>query len=738
MKAKKLICAALASTLTMSVAFAAGCDTINEEDMKQVIATVDISQSDALANDVKNGVALSEYAGAISSSREIVKRDLVAAFYNAGSSLVNSYSYAEIFEMLVDALTSTAVVTQYATLSLIRDKCGENAGFYQQYLDTEGEVERYELLLEGEVSDDAGSDRVMLAQYALYSSINSSLDSIEEGIIEGDGESTSSSDTRTTPTGAGAEVEDFLPLKDGKLNYGVYTGYSSESDGYDYVSDEALGIYAEDKLEGSTIQTRRKAYASFITNLRDNFLLTEEDGDVRDLMNISYIQEEYLAQLQQQVINEYYERYHAEQEASIDTVENGEYTFLKNRYESDLANQQVSNSTTSAFESSMSSLSDTSFILWNPGTEGTEGGTFGYVYNILLPFSAAQNVNINTSDTSAEYYFARKDILDDITTTDQRSAWFNGETDYSFDASSTNINYYGKDADRDYLFFEDNLTDTEHSRYEELDKYVGLYSYNGKVYENTDGSYALSPERLDINDMLEEFVNYVNYVLDPTGATTYASYDLNDGTVRDGINSYFTTAASDYYTAETADLDEDDREIDYSRFIYAIGNVELGETSLASMFVKDTDAYKAMSAVNELQYAYTTDTSVLSQYIGYTISAYDTDYVPEFEYAAQAAVEEGAGTFYVCAADYGWHIIYVTAVYSTSEGPVYGDVTWTETDVTTEGTFQNLYYNWIKDTLLADITDNQRSILNELYGGDTTVTLYEDAYADLMALDSQS
>ena len=76
--------------------------------------------------------------------------------------------------------------------------------------------------------------------------------------------------------------------------------------------------------------------------------------------------------------------------------------------------------------------------------------------------------------------------------------------------------------------------------------------------------------------------------------------------------------------------------------------------------------------------------------------------------------------------------------FSTSEGPVYGDVTWTKEDVTTEGTFQNLYYNWIKDTLLADITDNQRSILNELYGGDTTVTLYEDAYADLMALDSQS
>lgn len=37
----------------------------------------------------------------------------------------------------------------------------------------------------------------------------------------------------------------------------------------------------------------------------------------------------------------------------------------------------------------MSSLSDTSFILYAPATEGTDGGTYGYVYNILLPFSAS-------------------------------------------------------------------------------------------------------------------------------------------------------------------------------------------------------------------------------------------------------------------------------------------------------------------------------------------------------------
>ena len=150
---------------------------------------------------------------------------------------------------------------------------------------------------------------------------------------------------------------------------------------------------------------------------------------------------------------------------------------------------------------------------------------------------------------------------------------------------------------------------------------------------------------------------------------------------------------------------------------------------------KSTPARIVKSAVNELQYAYTTDTAVLSDYIGYAVSAYDTDYIPEFEYAAQAAVDEGAGTIYVCAGDYGWHIIYVTATFDTAGGAVYGgDVNWTAEYVLKEGTFQNLYYNWIKDSTLSDVTSARRSVINQQFGGDDTVTTYEDTYKDLLGL----
>lgn len=722
MKSKMLVCGALAAALTMSVVFS-GCGnaTRNREDMNQVIATVDISNSANLESE-----GLSSYVSAIESSTDIIKRDLVASYYNVGYSYVQSgMDTAQVFELLVDALTTTSVVVQYSTLKLISMKVQEGDGFsFDSYIDTlgkEGEIAALEYLLKGETqeSEDGESDRVLLAKYTLYSSINSSLDSLEESIIDEKDGTSSSTDTRTTPVGADVESEDYLPLNsDGTLNYGIYTGYA----GYE-LGD--CGAYSDDAVEGTTKSTRRLAYASFISSLKANFLVGD-DEDARDVLAISYINEEYLSQLQQQVINEYYERYEEEQEKLIDSVDSdGVYTFLAERYQRDFDDQSVANSSHDDFESSMSSLSDTSFILYAPATDGTDGGTYGYIYNILLPFSEAQNVNIDNTNTTAAYYYSRKAILDDIVATDQRSAWFNGAEDYSFDASQSDIDYYGKAEGRDYLFFENNLTDTE--RYADLEKYDGRYSYNGSVSENEDGSYSLIPAKLTVDDVLSELESYVEYVMG------------GDTVTINKLDSYNVADYTDYYTEDTKDLPDRLKQIDYSKFVYATGKVDLGVTSLSSfltdMFVKDSAAYKAMSAVNELQYAYTTDTAVLSDYIGYAVSAYDTDYIPEFEYAAQAAVDEGAGTIYVCAGDYGWHIIYVTATFDTAGGAVYGDdVNWTAEYVLKEGTFQNLYYNWIKDSTLSDVTSARRSVINQQFGGDDTVTTYEDTYKDLLGL----
>ena len=151
------------------------------------------------------------------------------------------------------------------------------------------------------------------------------------------------------------------------------------------------------------------------------------------------------------------------------------------------------------------------------------------------------------------------------------------------------------------------------------------------------------------------------------------------------------------------------------------------------MLARDNARYKAMSAVNELQYAYTTDTGVLSQYIGYSVSAYDTSYIKEFEYAAQQAVREGAGTFKVCAGDYGWHLIYVTETFDTAGGAVYKNADFSKMQVENEGTFENRFYNWIKDSHLAQEVTLKSNELSKEYNTDKAVAVYKDAYKDLGA-----
>ena len=184
--------------------------------------------------------------------------------------------------------------------------------------------------------------------------------------------------------------------------------------------------------------------------------------------------------------------------------------------------------------------------------------------------------------------------------------------------------------------------------------------------------------------------------------------------------------------------------IDYSNFIYATGSVGFTNTDDAynreNFLKKDgensqaSEQYKALSAVNELQYAYTTDTGVLSQYVGYSVDAGDTSYIKEFEHAAHEAINKGAGNFAVCAGDYGWHLIYVTYTFDNTGSAQYSP-DW-KTNVKVKGTFENIFYEWIKDNDLKDISSTRRTqIITALNLEGNTVTKYENTYKDLLELD---
>ena len=726
------------AVLALCVAFAlsaASCGeglitTNSAKDMEQVVGNVDISNYD----EFQEGGIYAEYADAVSSvNSTILKRDLVAYFLNSGYTYVNSYgySYEETFNLLMDNLVSRKIMVQYAMAYYFErsaDAEDEYAGVftvsdYTQYVDEETEkldaslrahYEKHpELLTLQYFITDGGSDYSDYdrAIYTLKSMINNTLDSTELTYIEEEDSSSSSGDTRTTPANVGTETEDYYPVDaDGKLDYDVYTGRNTL---------DSCGAY--EAQEGSKQSTRRRAYNDFLSNLSMNNLLVDGE-DTSDLENIDYYYVELASQLEQALINKYSDDLNEEANAEL-TKE-----YVEGKYASILASQKNSyDDDQSAFETAIGSVSDTSFVLYSP----KEG--FGFVYNILLPFSTTQSqiLSTYTNDTGlrkTEFYEKRAALLENIRAKDLRTPWFSADEDSNYAFEATADDAYYKNAftlsneaagNKTYLFFEDNLKKSEgdNAQYEDLGQYYGQYPYNGKAeFDEENEEWKFYPEKLSVDGFMDEMENYLAYAGLTAAGAVKSDY------------------MQDFYDAA-------ENEFDYSKFIYYEGKVSgaggaaLGGTSHDEYFVKGTEAYTAVSVINELMFAYSSDTGCLNTYMGYTVSPYKTDYVAEFEYAAQYAIRQGVGTYVVCPSDYGWHVIYVSFAYDAA-GEVYGGFNWDERE--TEGTFSYLFYESLKSdssssSSYASMVQNQ--ILGK-YNNDTCVKLYKNRYKDLLSLDA--
>ena len=113
---KKTAAVALGAVLAVG---ATGCNffpTNSEKDYAQTIAKVNISET--LKNDDKysaqtEGVSKLIKEGILKT--EITKKELVSSFLSTGYNYVNSgYSYEDTFNMLMDALVGTKIITQHA------------------------------------------------------------------------------------------------------------------------------------------------------------------------------------------------------------------------------------------------------------------------------------------------------------------------------------------------------------------------------------------------------------------------------------------------------------------------------------------------------------------------------------------------------------------------------------------------------------------------------------------------
>lgn len=758
---KKKILALILAFALMLCCFS-GCalvQTDSEKDMAQSVAEVDISESE----DFQEGGEFYEYRDVIR-PMSITKRELVAYFVNSGYSYITSgQSYADTFETLMDSLVNYRIILQYSMVYFFEASKDAGSAYYGMYsvegynafvsgaTDEELTLKTLQYFLDDEEADEVCTiegtvyTRYDAAEYALKQSINSAIDSQEAYYIVAQ-DDTSSTDTteeedRAVPDGAQTAGEDYIDP-----DYDVYTGRNALT---------ACGSY--EKVEGGTVNTRLKGYNGFLQMLSDNNLLTKEEMSTassteegKGIAATSYYRSELVTQLQSALSEKLSDSFENEAAGKITA------SYLKQAYAETFASQEaIYNADRSTFETNLDSVSDSSFVLYAPeDDDAVDQSKYGFVYNILLPFSTEQSYKLkeysnDSGLTETEKYQKRAELLEEIEGTDQRASWFNGATDYSFNATAKGMtkgtDYYDNGNNSNHLFFEDSIlkSDGDNAAYEKIQKYYGRYPYNGTVsYDAKAGSYKLTPNKLNITSFLTEMENYMNWALDRDGFDTVTAAGVNGTVSYNGVD--FSATAGKVSGYMQGDLRGDDGKIDYSKFVYYIGQVGGLTFSPNNALAEGNAAYTALSAFNELQFAYSTDSGVLNTYLGYTILRYDTEFVKEYEYAAKLAVKEGVGTYVVCPSDYGWHIIYCT--FAFDGGAVYGtEIDWTpfvgesgviDEDKLTENTFEYFYYQALKDSITSSYENVLQTKIVNVYNVDACVTIHEERYSDYTSLEN--
>ena len=683
---------------------AAGCDFIvkdNAADLNQTVATVDITPTLKTNPDEKYSGKADEVKSILGKAK-ISKRDLVSYFMSVGYQYVQSYgySYEATFNMLLDALVSREIMIQYAAAYYLAET--NLATDYDDFVEGElkesdsdtkvqkkekellkkySEILAYKYFLSegGDTTKMEDYDRVV---YNLKKSINDSLDTIEEGYINEEEEEHDHEEPRTLPTGAGTEKNDYY---DKSGTYGVYTGRNTL---------DSCGAYQDDKLDGSTTTTRKKAYNTFLANLQ-SYNLLNTSGSTEDTSNVTTLEYYYVelsSMLGQALINKYFE----DMEDKIADELSDEKTYLENKYQKAYENQERAyKNDSAAFETALGSVSDSSFVLY-----GLKD--FGFVYNILVPFSAEQEVEYAEAKglglSEDALFNARKRILDNVRGKDLRGTWI---------SEHEHANYYDKASGK---FFQDYIGNSD--KYEELDHYLGNYAFKGTVSGEGEDFKVEAKDDLTIDDIVNDMEALISTNTDGRVTANTAVYptEYNDTTYK--VNG----------------------KVDYSKFIYRSGSLNFQTpVTNAEYFDETSDYYKAVSAVNEILFAYSTDPGSLNTYMGYAVSPYKTNFVPEFEFAAQEVVRKGVGSYVVCATDYGWHITFCTFKFA-QDGDVYGGFKYDEILGETN-TFSKMYYESLKATAIADQTNSiQGKVLNS-YNNDDSVTRYKSRYKDLLNLD---
>lgn len=668
----KLISLVLVLTCLFSVMTACDLVTVNtDRDMKQVIATVRVDET--------------------IDSDDILKKELQAGYMSYGYQYVSSYGYSisQAYQAVLDNLVANRIIIQYSRIEL--------ASTYNGLLTkTEGltDFEAYfkaNALANGKEIDPKSGDVENLRNYLtayenekiLYQtrkSVNDLIDSYvkeekeeEDSVLEDSGVTARTAPQKEGETADRTEADlktataSDKEIAIAKVTLGDsvkdYTGEGKS------VYDLDMAVYKNYKIDIST-NKRKKAFGELLSFLKESgFIESTEsydfNSDVDNVLNYSY----FKSMEKQYVENAIVSKYEDSLVAGIENKLTSEGLWAE--YEKEYKNQEaLYRNDYSAYETALEGVSDSSLVLYNPF------GGYGYVMNLLIPFSAEQTAKLDAKKAEkgitqkvVENY--RNSLSKEILAKDLRDSW----------VYLSNGTYDNKD--KSFTFDGDYRV----SDLESINKFIGeviVRDAEGKTKKDDNG--------------VEQ--------------TDWAFYDVISDSI--AMDEFF----SEYVTPATG-----------------INGLYFDENDPSTVGKLDSYSDEVFDKFSDLMYAFSSDTGCLGKYYGYLYSPYTSadTYVKEFSAASKAVVEKGVGAYTTVLTDFGYHIILCTKTVET----VYGiDATSKEkflADVGVEGSFAYKYREIKLDAIVStEVSKVSNKYINVDKDNKEKVTYNKKAYSDLI------
>ncbi len=425
----------------------------------------------------------------------------------------------------------------------------------------------------------------------------------------------------------------------------IRTTPTYEDDGEEEEVTEA-DIPAVDKNSTKAIKT---AYSQFEKDLKKNYYTYD-----------SYYESVVKGMIEDEIVSLW--------EDSVEAGVTLSFAEVEARYNDMKAVQEGAYAKPADYNTALGEVSSSKFVVSN------EAAGYGYVYNLLIPFSDYQASVLSKYTakyqagkmSTAEYKAIRQALLSGVQAKDLRESWISAGYDYDF---ATKI--FGEDYCKTAGIPFDGTVSYTYTN----DAGEEVVLVDTEAPENTKGEYSFVTNEYSMTDFLAKFDTWMKATDIPAQNSPYLK----------------------------------------------AGKVDFTATTL-------TDAKEMIS---DLCFAYGSDTGILNSYKGYVSAPAPADngtetYVKEFAAAARDVVALGAGNYVVVGTDFGWHIVYCTEALNVNSAAL------NEADLSVAGTFTYNFKKVILDSLVTKtISEKQTELLNTYNKNENIVKKYASRYADL-------